>query len=221
MARYDIYNETTKLTTSTTENCTLTGLIPRTKYTLIVKAVDTYENISTTGAAITITTLDDDYGDDISAASTIELGADVSAVINFIGDIDFFKFTPAVSGSYRIKSTGSTDTYGSFYVSDGALISSNDDGSDRNFLINANLDAGKTYYIAVQYFKNIDTGAYIVKIIGNKPDLVVTAISPLNAYPGTPVLRDTTLLYRRDALISTFVPSSCVYLLLYEELLFY
>ena len=164
VARYEIYNQSSKVATSTATNCTVTGLTPATSYTFMVKAVDSSENISTTSGAITVTTLNDDYGDDISSATAINAETDVSGVINFNGDLDFFMFIPIIDGSYRIKSIGNTDTYGNLYSSDNTLIAQDDDsGDNNNFLISSDFRAGQAYYIAVKHWGS-GTGSYILKI---------------------------------------------------------
>ena len=160
VARYEIYNESSKIAISTVTNYTVTGLTPATLYTFMVKAVDSSENISTTSSAITVTTLEDDYGDDINSASPIDLGTDVFAAINFNGDVDFFKFTPKVDGYYNFLKGIKIENNSLFeclYNSDGNYII----GS--NFLNDWHLDAGKTYYFKVENLDN-ETVSYIVNI---------------------------------------------------------
>lgn len=62
-------------------------------------------------------------------------------------------FTAPSDGTYYFWSTGSYDTYGTLYDSDGEFITFNDDGgSNSNFKISYYLDAGQTVYIDVRQY---------------------------------------------------------------------
>ncbi len=82
--------------------------------------------------------------------------------IDYVGDDDFFKFIPTVSKSYVLKTTGSTDTLGILYDSNGNPIEINDDYTTLNFNITKYLTAGNTYYLKVQHWNSTSTGAYSV-----------------------------------------------------------
>ena len=103
----------------------------------------------------------DDYGNTFNSATNIQVGTSYSGNINYAGDVDFFKFTPTVSGTYVVASSGSTDTYGYLYNSSGTELASNDDSNGSlNFSIPYNLTAYQTYYINVRHFSSSGTGAY-------------------------------------------------------------
>lgn len=77
-----------------------------------------------------------------------DTSADV--VIPASGDFKYFKFIPERSGNYNFYSTNNSgDTYAYLYDANFNELTSNDDGgSNRNFLINADLYAGETYYFS-------------------------------------------------------------------------
>jgi len=62
-----------------------------------------------------------------------------------------YKFSVDASGSYKLWSSGETDTYGELYNANQELIIDGDDGStDNNFEIINNLEAGEVYYIVLR-----------------------------------------------------------------------
>nr|MBP3597883.1 Ig-like domain-containing protein [Eubacterium sp.] len=72
----------------------------------------------------------------------------------------FYKFVPEESGYYCVYSTSEADTYG--YVQDGnyQILSYDDDSGDGgNFKIVTELEAGKTYYLAMRCYGASDEGA--------------------------------------------------------------
>ncbi|WP_034861312.1 fibronectin type III domain-containing protein, partial [Ruminiclostridium cellobioparum] len=166
---YAIFSGTTLMTTTNDTYYILNGLTPNTEYSFTVKAVDMANNESEASNIIKVTTLDDDYGDDINSAGLIELGIDTPGVINFDGDKDYFKFSVSTEGKYIIKSISNLDTYGSIYDSNGNMIGFNDDGpEDYNFLINIYLESQQTYYIEMRLYGS-GTGAYTINI--STPDI--------------------------------------------------
>jgi len=86
----------------------------------------------------------------------------ISGAINQPADADYYMFTPKISGTYTIKTTGSTDTVGYLYDNNGIgngimrpeskqYLATNDDYYDNNFSITYNLSAFTTYYIKVTH----------------------------------------------------------------------
>lgn len=110
-------------------------------------------------------TITDDYGDTIATAYTVTLHSQTAGVIDVIGDLDYFKFTPSSSGTYIIYTTGSTDTKGYLYNASQTQLAYNDDAaiSGNNFAFQYNLTAGTTYYIQVGAY-GTGTGAYTLVI---------------------------------------------------------
>ena len=104
-----------------------------------------------------------DDGNTLKEATTINVGEEHMAAIDYECDSDWFKFTTTTKGTYIIQSFGNeVDTWGELINNRGKVISSNDDnGTNCNFKIVEKLDAGKTYYIYVDGNK---LGAYSIKV---------------------------------------------------------
>ena len=114
------------------------------------------------GLRVTAPVANDDHANDQYNSTRIYYNSPASGNINYVGDVDFFKFIPTVSKSYGFKSTGSTDTLGYLYDSSGSPINNNDDYDTLNFNMTEYLTAGNTYYLKVQHWNNTSTGAYSV-----------------------------------------------------------
>lgn len=84
---------------------------------------------------------------------------------------------------YRIYTTGSTDTYGQLYNSNGVLLKSDDDSGDgTNFMLKYSLTKGNTYYIKIRHFSSSKTGSYELNIHDdslNPPPREIQSISDL------------------------------------------
>ena len=115
---------------------------------------------------VLVSALTDDHGYDNNSATELVLDTEIEGAINFSGDYDYFKFTPAETGPYVIESTGSTNVNAYLYnIMHAFDISS----TNRNFKITYTLNAGQTYYLQVYHGNGADkdkenTGAYGIKI---------------------------------------------------------
>ena len=115
-------------------------------------------------SSINVALPQDDHGNDFSTATPVKAGQSIPGVIT-AGDVDFFAFTPTISGSYTMYTESSMDTYGYLYDSNQQLITYNDDSIGYNFSITAILQANKTYYIKVRHYdQSSGTGAYVFKV---------------------------------------------------------
>jgi RHS repeat-associated protein len=146
--------------------------------------INNYNSNSTGAYGIIVTSVVDDYGNDISLASDISLGTDVAGEISYANDLDYFRFTTAAAGPYIIKSTGSTDMYGIICDENGSNIAYGSDISttDKNFYLSVNLSANSTYYLRTSHQNYSDKdnsgfGAYVINVSagtddhGNTPEL--------------------------------------------------
>lgn len=117
----------------------------------------------------------DDYGDNASSAYTITLASagntkTLSGSIEESADVDYFKFTPTISGTYKFYTSGSLDTIGTLYNSSNTQLTTNDDDSSnigsggRNFAFTYTLTANTTYYLKVGAYSN-NTGDYTLNIV--------------------------------------------------------
>ncbi len=118
------------------------------------------------------TSVSDDHGNSVGAATAIGTNTTVAGAINGGGDQDYFRITLTAAGTLTVYTTGSTDTFGRLLDSNGVELASNDDATDLNFRIGRSVNAG-TYYIAVRHFSATDTGAY-----GLRADFVATPSNP-------------------------------------------
>ena len=91
--------------------------------------------------------------------ATLSVNTTNNATISTGGEQKYYTFTPNESGTYVIYSTGSSDTRVYLYNSSGTeLADDDDDGTDRNFRLQYNLNAGTTYRFAVGYYSASTTG---------------------------------------------------------------
>lgn len=89
---------------------------------------------------------------DPTGAIPVSLG---ETPISITGEVKYFEFTASEDGRYDITTISGVDTFGYLYDENGIKITSNDDGGENsNFLIEAKLQAGKTYYIGVRLFSS-------------------------------------------------------------------
>ena len=102
-------------------------------------------------------------GTSFELAYIAESGQTYDVTITTGGQIVYFAFTPTMSGSFTIQSTGSGDTYGTLYSSTNSSLTTNDDGGDgSNFKITYTMTAGTTYYVAVKFYNSSTTGTFKV-----------------------------------------------------------
>jgi uncharacterized repeat protein (TIGR02543 family) len=124
-----------------------------------------------------------------------------NAVISNDGDVAYYAFTPSTSGKYVIYSTGDADTKVALYNSAGAELASNDDvdNGNRNFRLEYNLTAGKTYRFAVRYYSSSTTGTIPFKF-----GKVYTVTYYANGGTGAPMVQYVD--YGKKIIVSDIVP---------------
>ncbi len=95
--------------------------------------------------------------------------SDLDASLGTIGELDLYRIEISDTSRFWIYSTGSTDTFASFYDSTGALspLTSDDSGSSFNFEISAVRQPG-TYYLLVEDGGNVNKiGSYGLHLRNN------------------------------------------------------
>ena len=99
-------------------------------------------------------------------AAELHLDEPYEVVITEPGESVWLRFTPALTGKYELTSyADDQDTCCSLYDSDGAYLSSNDDGgTDGNFRLKYWMEAGETYYYEVFYYSEVGTGSFPVML---------------------------------------------------------
>ena len=111
----------------------------------------------------------DDHGNSIATATPVAIGATVQGVLTE-GDEDYFEI-PVPTDGFRLGvfTEGDTDTHGTLFDRNGAVLSSDDDsGEFLNFHIVQALDAG-TYYLSISGVFG-DTGDYSLVVEEAAPD---------------------------------------------------
>ncbi len=105
-----------------------------------------------------------------------------------------FRFVPAISGEYTIKTTGVVDTVGTLYDESGMQLCDNDDFLDQNFSMTWNLTAGQTYYIGI-YNWDIDGLQSTLVITGG--GLLSTQVNSISRQtPASATTNATEVTYR-------------------------
>ena len=90
-----------------------------------------------------------------------------SASISVSGQDDWYHFTTSLSGSYTMRTYGTTDLYMQLYADDmTTLIAQDDDsGGSRQPLITQTLLSSTKYYLKVYYYNHTGTGLYTIAVI--------------------------------------------------------
>ncbi len=140
-----------------------------------------------------------------SNATALNANFDNSAAISVGGDVEYYTYTPTVSGKYVIYSTGSDDTKVYLYNASGTELANNDDGgSGNNFRLEYNLNAGSTYIFGIKYYNNSKTGIIPFKF-GNIFSIAYNA----NGGVGAPTSQSKD--YGADITLSNTVPTKAGY----------
>ena len=102
-------------------------------------------------------------------ATPLTLGEEAEAVISTEGAMAYFSYTPETTGTYVWTSMGS-ETSGCIYNSS-MLEIARDDGSgvNANFITEAVLVAGRTYYFSANYYSQYTTGMFRVTLELKEP----------------------------------------------------
>ena len=109
----------------------------------------------------------DDHGNDRASATTLAIPSTTAGTLD-AGDEDFFRIDIGRTGSLTLESTGSTDTYGILYDSDGAELARDDDGgTGQNFRISRDSLQPGTYYLLSRAFDPAVSGDYSLTVSGS------------------------------------------------------
>ena len=105
-----------------------------------------------------------DHGNTIATATPVTSGTAVTGKINPDTDEDYFSIIVSGAGTLRASTTGSTDTIGHLYDSDGTQLATDDNtGTDGNFDFSHSITAAGTYYVRVTS-EGSGTGIYILTV---------------------------------------------------------
>lgn len=107
----------------------------------------------------TITFTGDDFGNNVTGAGQIQVGAEMDAIMNYPGDLDYFKINTVDEGIYSFESLGTTSVAARLLDQNGNYI-----GGDipiyTNFRFFKELSANSVYYLEVRANNPQDTGNY-------------------------------------------------------------
>jgi chitodextrinase len=176
---YEVYcnGQSVGLTKYTEFDCY--NLNKSTIYEFKVRAYDAAGNKSEFTDPLSVTTYTDDYGNSVYETTYVEMNKFISGKIDFPSDIDFFSFIPPESGVYAIRSYGTDGAYTDVWAQIDdynykTIDSNNNGGGNGQFLLQGELEAGKTYYIYVG--GGIGNYSFDIK----KVEKIVKAAPPIN-----------------------------------------
>ncbi|MDR1800864.1 MAG: InlB B-repeat-containing protein [Lachnospiraceae bacterium] len=138
-------------------------------------------------------TFEDAYNWQLTSGGSSSYNNSRSGSIETAGDVDMFKFTAPVTGTYLLYvSTSDFDNYGRLYNSSGSQLTSNDDGNGNlNFKISYSLSAGSVYYLGVTGYSSAQIGTYTVNI--TVPAILTYTVSyDANGGSGAPASQSVT-----------------------------
>ena len=120
----------------------------------------TSEGTGTGRYELTVSFTLNDHGDDRDGATPVTSGMMVAGNINPGTDQDYFSIAVTRAGTLRAATTGSTDTVGTIYDSDGNQLATDDNsGTDTNFDVSHPVTSAGTYYVRVTS-EGTGTGRY-------------------------------------------------------------
>ncbi len=177
-----LYNPSREIIDETPDSTLRAELTENCNYYIKLKCNSTYD-MSKAGYTISIiplkpngvTLTEVEYNSSFLSANILPNSTktvSISGAINQPADADYYMFTPRISGTYTIKTTGSTDTVGYLYDNNGIgtgimrptskqYLATNDDYGSGNFSITYDLSAFTTYYIKVTHWNsNANSGDY-------------------------------------------------------------
>lgn len=118
----------------------------------------------------------DDHGNTLATATTIS-GPDTPGNLENTTDDDWFKLVVTVPGRHWIYTTGSTDTYATFYDGAGVQITYDDNGGTYYNIEDTRILSAGTYYIRISGGYTVaNTGAY--KLHVRSPQNATTFTGP-------------------------------------------
>ena len=114
----------------------------------------------------------DDHGNTINDATNLPLGSSIAGRIDPGDDRDVFKldlFGEPGNAHVSIYTTGDLDTFGALYDSNGDLITTDDDTTVGDRIVDLNFDILSTlalgvYYVSVQSADGTTTGGYTLHV---------------------------------------------------------
>lgn len=136
----------------------------------------------------TIRKNNDNYADGTSSTKAITITEGNTISVNMFANEKYYKFTPTVSGSYTIESSGNINTSAKLYDTEinwgNLLVEDDNSGSGNNFRITYDLERNRTYYIVLDFTKVDNCNSFDFTISKNN-DQVSDGTSFANAFTAT------------------------------------
>ena len=108
---------------------------------------------------------DDVYAEAYGDKPLLTIGEETAVSYDGTEASGVFRFIPEEDGKYTFFSSGTIDTYASFYSASGYQFTSNDDGGENgNFCFTVNLIGGETYYLFSRLYSSGSSGTYSVTV---------------------------------------------------------
>ena len=175
-------------------------------YSIVATGKSMYGSGSVTDR-VSVTIIVNDDGDEFTTATSLALGTDRVASIDYEKDVDCFIVSPRKSGWYSISTQGdTTDTIIAVYNSNYVLVGYNDDNRNDPSEINADvplyMSSRQNYYVVVYGACEDDVGEYLLCTYGLDDDNTDNQELELS------VPERRSLDYPGDEDIYTFTPTS-------------
>lgn len=133
------------------------------EYTIVATGSASYGG-SNPSDSVNVTLIANDDGNTFDTATSVKVGTERTAAIDYEEDIDCFMFVPNKSDMYSIYTKGSTDTVISVYNSLYSLNGYNDDDFTQSLNLNADvalyLEQNQIYYIMIHSAEQNSLGVY-------------------------------------------------------------
>ena len=135
----------------------------------------------------------DDYSNTFDTAYQWEISSvgikTLNGILDYAADIDMFKFTVPITGTYTIYSSDITSNVTAWvYDSDQMQIGGNDNsGSNENFKITVSLTEEQTYYLKIGGSGENGIGAYTVNLALSMDYLILKYNSPYSVFNGNKI----------------------------------
>jgi len=166
---YEIYINDKVVATEETTSATCTGLNPGKENTIYVKTINNSNIKSDASNILRITTPTDDHGNTIDKATPIECEKEIVANMESGDTVDYFKFTPQVSGTYVFKTYVGSMLDACLYDHFGKKMG-NFNYDEYYF------ESGKEYILGIENVSTLGEYRFYVRQKAMKPDLVVERI---------------------------------------------
>jgi hypothetical protein len=123
----------------------------------------------------------DDHGDEPDSATIVSVPSETNGALEESFDFDVFTFDLSSPATVTVETLGSTDTYGYLDSEFEELAADDSSGSQGNFRITEDLEAGR-YFVYVEAFDpSTQVGSYSLKVSSDREEI---GVATLEVYKG-------------------------------------